>query len=247
MRILIVEDDAALGLFLQKGLSLEGHQTHRLEDGQAALDHLQTEQPDLIVLDLSLPRRDGLEVLEEVQRGHSGTAVIVLTGRQNLEERLRCFELGAEDCLLKPFSFYELIARCKVVLRRRIHLGTVLRFGSILMDLVQRKITVAGSEIELTNTEFALLESLIRRQGACSSRQELLREVWNIECCSSTNVVDVYMNYLRRKLRSRTQSELIAVTAIETVRGFGYRLTVAAAETQQSHRETQQILSMKGA
>src|SRR5579871_2551106 len=119
MRVLIVEDDAALGLFLQKGLKLEGHEVAWVGDGIAALEQVEAFRPDLMVLDLSLPRKDGTEVLEGMRGKYDDTAVLVLTGRSMVEERVRCLNLGADDCLLKPFSFHELTARCRALLRRR--------------------------------------------------------------------------------------------------------------------------------
>src|SRR5258705_593255 len=119
MRVLIVEDGAALGLFLQKGLKLEGHDVSWVGDGEAALTHAAEHRPDLIVLDLSLPRKDGTEVLEEMRGRFDETAVLVLTGRSHVDERVKCLNLGADDCLLKPFSFHELTARCRALLRRR--------------------------------------------------------------------------------------------------------------------------------
>ena len=121
MRVLIVEDDVALGLFLQKGLKLEGHEVDWVGDGELGLKHAREHRPDLIVLDLSLPKKDGTEVLAEMRGELDGTAVLVLTGRNSVEERVRCLDHGADDCLLKPFSFHELTARCRALLRRREH------------------------------------------------------------------------------------------------------------------------------
>jgi DNA-binding response OmpR family regulator len=119
MRVLVVEDDAALGLFLQKGLKLEGHEVLWVGDGEAALEQAEIYRPELIVLDLSLPRKDGTEVLEEMRGRYDGMSVLVLTGRSLVDERIKCLNLGADDCLLKPFSFHELTARCRALLRRR--------------------------------------------------------------------------------------------------------------------------------
>src|SRR5216684_3076662 len=181
MRVLIVEDDAALGLFLQKGLKLEGHDVSWVGDGEAALVHAAEHRPDLIVLDLSLPRKDGTEVLEEMRGRFDDTAVLVLTGRSHVDERVKCLNLGADDCLLKPFSFHELTARCRALLRRR---------------------------------------------GQCCSRSELLREVWQMSPDAGTNVVDVYVNYLRRKLGAATVDGDEGCPVIETVRGEGYRMAI---------------------
>ncbi len=248
MTVLIVEDDRALGLFLQKGLKVEGHETSWVEDGEAALEHVRATQPDLMVLDLSLPRRDGIEVLEELRTLSAQTAVLVLTGRNNLEERIRCLNLGADDCLLKPFSFHELAARCRAILRRQKGPSeTFLRFGELKMDLVRRSVRLQGDLIELTIKEFALLEFLIRRKGACCSREELLREIWHTDPTSATNVVDVYINYLRRKLASATLGPLDRKALIETVRGAGYRLNSKTVSLACANHSRPELMLARGA
>ena len=158
-------------------------------------------RPDLIVLDLSLPRKDGTEVLAEMRGRFDETAVLVLTGRSQVEERVRCLNLGADDCLLKPFSFHELTARCRALLRRREQFADpVLRHGDVELNRMERRVMQNGRSVELTVKEFALLEFLLMRRGQCCSRSELLREVWQMSPDAGTNVVDVYVNYLRRKL-----------------------------------------------
>src|ERR1700733_1288771 len=225
MRVLIVEDDAALGLFLQKGLKLEGHEVTWVGDGEAALVHAAEHRPDLIVLDLSLPRKDGTEVLAEMRGRFDGTAVLVLTGRSQVEERVKCLNLGADDCLLKPFSFHELTARCRALLRRReTFADPMLRHGEVELNRIEHKVTHYGRSVELTVKEFALLEFLMQRNGRCCSRSELLREVWQMSPDAGTNVVDVYINYLRKKLGVRTDRGDLLYPVIETVRGEGYRM-----------------------
>ena len=228
MRVLVVEDDRALGLFLQKGLKLEGHDVEWVGDGEAALERATANPPDLMVLDLSLPRRDGTEVLEEMHRLCGETAVLVLTGRSQVEERVRCLNGGADDCLLKPFSFHELAARCRAILRRKAQTGEpVLRFGGVEMNRVSRQVKREGVGVDLTAKEFALLEFLLLRRGECCDRAELLREVWQMSPDSGTNVVDVYINYLRRKLAAAHPEGSSSAPVIETVRGAGYRLAAA--------------------
>lgn len=230
MKVLIVEDDKALGLFLQKGLKLDGHETFLVEDGEAALEHVRADQPDLMVLDLSLPKRDGIEVLEELRALSPDTSVLVLTGRNNVEERVRCLNLGADDCLLKPFSFHELAARCRAILRRGNRTSdAVLRSGDLEMDLIRRKVRRQEQVIDLTPKEYALLEFLMRRKGACCSREALLRDVWQTSSETAANSVDVYINYLRKKL-SVTGSDGRRCTPIETIRGEGYRITADLAK-----------------
>jgi DNA-binding response OmpR family regulator len=141
MRVLIVEDDAALGLFLQKGLKLEGHEVTWVGDGEAALVYAAEHRPDLIVLDLSLPKKDGTEVLAEMRGRFDETAVLVLTGRSQVEERVKCLNMGADDCLLKPFSFHELTARCRALLRRREQFADpILRHGDVELNRMERRV-----------------------------------------------------------------------------------------------------------
>jgi DNA-binding response OmpR family regulator len=225
MRVLIVEDDTALGLFLQKGLKLEGHDVAWVGDGETALVHAREHRPDLIVLDLSLPRKDGTEVLAELRGQFNETAVLVLTGRSQVEERVKCLNLGADDCLLKPFSFHELTARCRALLRRREQFADpVLRHGDLELNRMERRVTRNGQLVELTVKEFSLLEFLLMRQGRCCNRSELLSEVWQMSPDAGTNVVDVYINYLRRKLGAVSVDGDLGYNVIETVRGEGYRM-----------------------
>jgi DNA-binding response OmpR family regulator len=242
MRILIVEDDLALGLFLQKGLTLEGHEVEWLGDGEAALARLRSDPPELMVLDLSLPKKDGTEVLEAMLGRSHGTAVMVLTGRNDVEVRVRCLNLGADDCMLKPFSFYELRARCRALLRRREQFADpVLRCGGIELNRMERRVLRDGMPVGLTVKEFTLLEFLLQRQGSCCSRVELLREVWQMTPESGTNVVDVYVNYVRRKLAAVHPAGDAAPVLIETVRGIGYVLgEVSSAKRRPSERKEPQ-------
>ncbi len=225
MRVLVVEDDPALGIFLQKGLMHEGHQATWVGDGEAALEQVAAEPFDLMVLDLGLPRLDGTEVLEQMRQVSSATSVLVLTGRTKVEERIRCLNLGADDFVVKPFSFHELTARCRAILRRKERFtDPVLRFGPIELNLLDRRALLNGVEIELTAKEFGLLEFLMRKQGACCARGELLREVWHVAPDTATNVVDVYINYLRKKLSAALSDGEAETAVIETVRGQGYRM-----------------------
>jgi DNA-binding response OmpR family regulator len=225
MRVLVVEDDRALGLFLQKGLALEGHDVHLVTDGDTALEAAASQIPELVVLDLGLPRLDGVEVLKALRQHVESAAILVLTGRSPLEERIRCLDLGADDFMLKPFSFHELLARCRSLLRRRERFADpVLRFGGIEIDRMERSVRYEAQSIELTVREFRLLEVLAQRRGVCCSRAELLNEVWHTTPDSGTNIVDVYVTYLRRKLELAHPDDKLVGSAIETVRGKGYRL-----------------------
>jgi DNA-binding response OmpR family regulator len=241
VHVLIVEDDVALGQFLGQGLRLDGHEVSVVVDGEAALEYVGRRRPELMVLDLGLPRKDGIEVLAEMHERFGSTSVLVLTGRSEMEERVRCLELGADDIMLKPFSFHELRARCKALSRRRGRFeDAVMRFGDLEMDRTERRVTQAGREVALTATEFSLLESLLRRRGEhVCSRAELLREVWPaVETRESgaqrgqvavTNIVEVYINYLRKKLARLATDDGCGRSVIRTVRGEGYVLGAADA------------------
>jgi DNA-binding response OmpR family regulator len=225
MRVLIVEDDAALAVFLQKGLQLEGHEVEWLGDGEAALTALAVRRPDLVVLDLGLPKLDGIQVLQSLAGQFEGMSVLVLTGRNEVEVRVMCLNLGADDIMQKPFSFHELRARCRALLRRREQFADpVLRQSGVELHRMERRVTRGGVAIDLTVKEFALLGFLMQRRGRCCTRAELLREVWKMAPDSGTNVVDVYINYLRRKLAAAHPLGELAPEVIETVRGEGYKL-----------------------
>jgi DNA-binding response OmpR family regulator len=233
MRVLIVEDDPALGAFLRTGLQHEGHRVQLAEDGEDALAQAADGHPDLVLLDLSLPKRDGMEVLAELRARHDDAAVLVLSGRSDLRARVECLDLGADDYLPKPFSFFELTARCRALLRRRQQFADpVLRHGDLELHRIEHKVSRRGRPINLTAKEFALLEYLLLHEGECVSRGQLLAEVWQMPQQSGTNVVDVYVNYLRHKVEDGTDAgaDSDAYTGrschglIETVRGAGYRL-----------------------
>jgi len=225
MRVLIVEDDRALGLFLQRGLKLEGHEVTWVGDGDAAVDYVAQHRLDLMVLDLGLPKRDGLDVLLTIQDLHRGMAILVLTGRSGIEDRISSLNLGADDCMVKPFSFHELIARCRALERRRaIPVDSVLRQDDLTMDRMNRKVERGGEAVDLTVKEFALLEYLLLHRDRCVSRKELLDKVWSMAPEAGTNVVDVYVNYLRKKLEPKVTAVFGGSQLIETVRGEGYRV-----------------------
>ncbi len=234
MRVLVVEDDKALGAFLKQGLELEGHEVRWVEDGEAALASVAESSPELIVLDLSLPKRDGTEVLSELRARQHDSSVLVLTGRNDLNARVHCLDIGADDCLLKPFSYFELLARCRALLRRRRQSADpVLRQGDLELHRIEHRVTRGGETIGLTAKEFALLEYLMLHPGECISRSQLLADVWQMPAETGTNVVDVYVNYLRRKL------DRDGPTLIETVRGSGYRLGGAARRSGALPRSAQ--------
>lgn len=225
MRVLIAEDDRALGNLLARTFQREGYTVTWVEDGEAALKAWRQAQYGLLVLDLNLLRLDGTEVLRAV-RAESDAAVLVLTARNTLEERLRCLELGADDFLAKPFALRELEMRSKALMRRyRATNGNVLRCADLLLDRMRRTVERNGQRVDLTVKEFALLEYLLEHRGECVSRADLLRHVWAMHPDANTNIVDVYINYLRSKMDKGAVSKLI-----HTVRGNGYALREPSPE-----------------
>jgi DNA-binding response OmpR family regulator len=229
MRVLVVEDDHALGTFLKQGMELEGHRVAWVEDGEAALTQSAEDCPDLVLLDLSLPKLDGMEVLTEMRARRDDSAVLVLSGRNEVDARVQCLDMGADDFLLKPFSYFELTARCRALLRRRQQFADpVLRHGDLELHRIEHKVVRGGRAIQLTAKEFSLLEYLLMHQGECVSRSQLLAEVWQMSAETGTNVVDVYINYLRRKVDDGAVDDAHSSQGrcglIETVRGAGYRL-----------------------
>ena len=217
MRLLIAEDDKALGLFLSRGLEVDGHHVHLTYDGAAAVEAFRQEMPDLTILDLNMPIKDGEQVLEEIRRMDADLPVLVLTARQEVDTRVRCLDLGADDLMIKPFSLHELRARCRALLCRKREARLMLRAGDLELDRLDHTARRGGMSIILTNKEFALLEHLMLNRGQCVTRVELLDSVWNLEPTQTTNIVDVYINYLRRKLKDPPPGQLI-----RTVRGQGY-------------------------
>jgi DNA-binding response OmpR family regulator len=217
MRLLIAEDDKALGLFLSRGLEADGHRVRMAYDGAAAVEAFRQEMPDLTILDLNLPIKDGEQVLGEVRLLDADLPVLVLTARQEVDTRVRCLDRGADDFMIKPFSLHELRARCRALLRRKREARLLLRAGDLELDRLEHTARRASRSIILTNKEFTLLEHLMINRGQCVTRVDLLDSVWNLEPTQTTNIVDVYVNYLRRKLQDPPPGQLI-----RTVRGQGY-------------------------
>jgi len=224
MRVLIAEDDRALVMFLTRGLESDGHRVRSALDGAEAMEAFRSEMPDLTILDLNLPVTDGEQVLAAMRMLDPQSPVLVLTGRQEVETRIRCLDLGADDLMVKPFSLHELRARCRALLRRKREAKLMLRVGDLEVDRLEHTVSRGGEVIALTNKEFALLEHLMLNRGQCVSRVELLDAVWNMEPAQTTNIVDVYVNYLRRKLKDPPPGQLI-----RTVRGQGYIVPGEAA------------------
>jgi DNA-binding response OmpR family regulator len=215
-RILVVEDEGRIASFVEKGLRANGFTTTVAADGNEALAVARTDQFDLVILDLGLPGRDGLEVLEELRGRDTQTPVIILTAREGVRDVVSGLEGGADDYVTKPFRFEELLARVRARLRAdRTPEPTVLRIGDCALDLRTRRVLVEGRTVELTAREFALAETFFRHPGQVLSREQLLSHVWGYDYDPGSNVVDVYVRYLRKKLGGER---------ISTVRGMGYRL-----------------------
>ena len=219
MRFLVAEDNQALGMFLRRGLEADGHQVRLATDGQAAVDNFLEETPDLAILDLNMPRKDGTEVLGFLRSVTEDLPILILTARNEIETRLKCLDLGADDCMLKPFSLAELRARLRALLRRRRDSNLLLRHGALEVNRVEHSVSCEGRPVTLTGKEFALLEYLLLNRGHAVSRATLLEQVWKMKPEASTNVVDVYVNYLRRKLNDGADAPLI-----QTVRSQGYAI-----------------------
>lgn len=214
-RILIVEDEPGIASFLEKGLRAEGFTTMIVEDGVSAVAIARDEAFDLMILDLGLPGKDGRQVLDEVRTRGERMPVIILTARKGVEDTVSGLEGGADDYVTKPFSFAEVLARVRVRLRDApTNDTTVIEAGGIKLDLRTRRVTVDDVEIDLSAREFALAETLMEHPGQVLSREQLLSRVWGYDFDPGSNVVDVYVGYLRRKLGDET---------IQTVRGMGYR------------------------
>ena len=215
-RILIVEDEARIASFLEKGLRANGFQTETAVDGEEALRLGRTGRFDLIVLDIGLPGMDGFDVLKELRREGRTVPVLVLTARSSVSDTVAGLEAGADDYLAKPFSFEELLARLRVRLREEgSSEPTVLSVGDVSLDLRTRQVVAGEAVVNLSAREFALAEVFFRHPGQVLSREQLLSHVWGYDYDPGSNVVDVYVGYLRKKLGKER---------ITAVRGMGYRL-----------------------
>jgi DNA-binding response OmpR family regulator len=216
-RILIAEDEQRIAAFVEKGLRAAGFSVTIVGDGQQALDEARSGKYDLLVLDIGLPRIDGFAVMETLRGEGNSIAIIVLTARTSGQDVVAGLENGADDYLAKPFRFDELLARVRLRLKdSRQATDTVLSSGGLELDLRSRRINVDGVSVDLSAREFALAEEFLSHVGQVLSREQLLSRVWGIDFDPGSNVVEVYVRYLRAK---------IGADRIETVRGMGYRLT----------------------
>lgn len=219
MRLLIAEDDQRLARVVRRGLESEGHVVDVVHDGDAALLAGADGTYDLLILDVMMPGIDGFEVVRRLRGRRVDTPVLMLTARGELEDRVHGLDAGADDYLVKPFAFEELSARIRALGRRASSPTPLLTAGAVEIDLVKHEVRARGAVVDLSPTEFRLLEALVRNAGRALTRQTLLARVWGYEDEPEANLVDLYVHYLRRKLR-----DAIAIT---TVRGVGYRVESA--------------------
>jgi heavy metal response regulator len=225
VRVLVVEDDRRIAEFIRKGLTEEGHAVDQAFDGDEALDWAAVVEFDAIILDIMLPGRDGIEVCRTLRARGVRTPILMLTARDAVDDRVRGLDSGADDYLVKPFAFAELLARLRALGRREpALLGATLQVGDLVLDTTTRQVTRGGQAISLTNKEFALLEYLMRHPGRVLTRAMIAEHVWNYDFDNVTNVIDVHIRYLRRKVDDPFDSKLI-----QTVRGAGYRIAADPA------------------
>ncbi len=226
MKILIVEDEQKTGDYLKQGLSEAGFVADLARDGVDGLHLALTDDYDLVVLDVMLPKLDGWQVLREIRQKGKHLPVLFLTARDQVEDRVKGLEFGADDYLVKPFAFSELLARVRALLRRgRTTEPEMLQIADLELDLLRRRVTRGGKRIDLTAKEFALLELLLRRQGEVLPRSLIASQIWDMNFDSDTNVIEVAVRRLRAKIDDEFETKLI-----RTVRGMGYVLEIPESE-----------------
>jgi len=219
MHALIIEDDTAIAEFIARGLREAGFAVDVAADGKEGLEAALTGEPDVAIVDLMLPGRDGLSVIDELRRQGRSTPVLILSARRSVDDRVRGLQAGGDDYLTKPFAFAELLARVQALVRRatRTPEATTLTVGDLVLDLLSRKVTRAGQPIELRPREFALLEYLMRNAGKVVSKTMILSHVWEYNFDPQTNIVDVLVSRLRDRIDRPFERKLL-----QTVRGVGY-------------------------
>lgn len=220
MRILIAEDEKSLNRILVKQFTKLGYSVDNCFDGESVDLYISNADYDVIILDIMMPKKDGFQVLREMRQQGNSTPVIFLTARSEIEDRVAGLDLGANDYVIKPFSFEELAARVRMVTRKATGSSTnVYKVADLTVDIKSREVIRAGTKIELSAREYAILETLIKNSGTVMSREKIEASVWNYDYSGGTNVIDVYIRYLRKKIDDNYELKLI-----RTVRGAGYVL-----------------------
>jgi DNA-binding response OmpR family regulator len=220
MRILVIEDEIKVARFLKKGLEAEGYEVETANDGETGEQLARSEMYDLLLLDVGLPKKNGFDILNDLRKSEIRTPVLMLTARSETEDIVGGLDKGADDYITKPFVFTELLARIRSLLRRSTQTKTKLKFLDLVLDTVAHKAQRSGKEIELTTREYLLLEYFMRNRGKLISRIELAKDIWRYDFDPGTNVVDVYVNHLRKKIDSGFPQKLL-----QTERGRGYYLS----------------------
>ena len=229
MRILVVEDEKRIADFLCRGLEGAGYAVDAAPTGTDALENIHSTDYDLVVLDLMLPDMDGLQVLERVRSRKTGPPVLILSARGGLDDRVRGLELGADDYLVKPFAFVELLARVRALLRRGQPTPEKLQVADLTLDCIRRKVTRGSDGIDLAPKEFGILEYMMRNRGRPLSRTMIVEHVRDMDYDGLTNIVDVYIRHLRSKIDDRFPQKLI-----QTVRGIGYMIDVPDKQAERA-------------
>jgi heavy metal response regulator len=219
MRILVVEDESRIADFLSRGLVSAGYAVDAAATGGSAIDMIHSTDYDLVILDLGLPDVDGLTVLQKIRNRKVSPPVLILSARDAVDDRVKGLEGGADDYLVKPFAFVELLARVRVLLRRGQPTPEKLQVGDLSLDCIRRKVSRNGENIELAPKEFSILEYLMRNRGRPLSRTMIVEHVWDMDYDGLTNIVDVYIRHLRSKIDDKWPQKMI-----QTVRGIGYML-----------------------
>lgn len=235
MRILIVEDEKRIQDFLSRGLESAGYAVDVAADGNTAVEMVHATEYDLIILDLNLPDIDGLQVLQKIRNRKVSPPVLILSARDAVDDRVKGLELGADDYLVKPFAFVELLARVRALLRRGQPTPERLQVGDLVLDCIRRKVMRANENIELAPKEFSILEYMMRNRGRPLSRTMIVEHVWDMDYDGLTNIVDVYIRHLRSKIDDRFPTKMI-----HTVRGIGYMLDTPERPSEKAAPQTQQ-------
>lgn len=218
MKILVIEDDSSLQNIITKRLRTEGYEVDNCFDGESGFDYADAIEYDCIILDLMLPKLNGIELMKKLRAKGNKTNILILTAKDSIEDRVKGLNAGADDYLVKPFAFDELLARIRVLMRRQSEIkDNILTLEDLTMNVSEHTVTRYGQSIQLTSKEYALLEYLLRNQGRILTRAQITDHVWNNEFDYDSNVVDVYIRYLRGKIDKKFEIKLI-----HTIRGFGY-------------------------